>query len=372
MAFGIYHRKPIVPGNAERSVVNVSKAAFILRIFDDQPDRVKLKVAGLFTILTAANIAAWVWAWISFEGRPLLLGMAFLAYLFGLRHAVDVDHITAIDNVVRKLSALNRKPIATGFFFSLGHSVVVILIAIAVTGATSLTKGMERAGEISGLLSTCLSGFFLFFIAFSNLFILQSVWKTFLQVRRGEKVEEEELNKLLSGRGFLSRILKSLFALVSQSRHMFLVGFLFGMGFDTATELGLFGLASHEVSKGLPLLSILVFPALFAAGMSLVDTADSVLMVQVYGWAFLKPVRKIWYNLTITALSIMTAFFIGGIEFLALLRDKLELSGWFWDFVKGFNDHWNLIGFVIVGLFILGWGASALWYRVRDYDRQAA
>ena len=341
-------------------------------LFDDHPERVRSKITGLFILLIGANLAAWVWAWLAFEGRPLLLGMAFLAYLFGLRHAVDVDHITAIDNVVRKLSALNRKPIATGFFFSLGHSVVVFLIAIAVTGATSLTKGMERTGEIGGLLSTCLSGFFLFFIAFSNLFILRSVWITFLQVRRGEEVEEEELNKLLSGRGFLTRSLKSLFALVSQSRHMFLVGFLFGMGFDTATELGLFGLASHEVSKGLPLLSILVFPALFAAGMSLVDTADSVLMVQVYGWAYLKPVRKIWYNLTITTLSIMTAFFIGGIEFLALLRDKLELSGWFWDFVKGFNDHWNLIGFAIIGLFILGWGASALWYRVRDYDRQAA
>jgi nickel/cobalt transporter (NiCoT) family protein len=146
MAFGIDHRKPIVLGNAGRSVVNALKAAFIPRLFDDQPDRVKLKVAGLFTILTAANIAAWVWAWIAFEGSPLLLGMAFLAYLFGLRHAVDVDHITAIDNVVRKLSALNRKPIATGFFFSLGHSAVVILIAIAVTGATSLTKGMGGTG----------------------------------------------------------------------------------------------------------------------------------------------------------------------------------------------------------------------------------
>ena len=347
-----------------------SRAFFSL--FDDRPERVRFKVIGLFILLTAANVAAWAWAWMAFQGLPLLLGMAFLAYLFGLRHAVDVDHITAIDNVVRKLSALNRKPIATGLFFSLGHSVVVILIAIAVTGATSLTKGMERAGEISGLLSTCLSGFFLFFIAFSNLVILRSVWRTFLQVRNGREVEAEELNKILSGAGGLSRVLKSLFALVSKSRHMFLVGFLFGMGFDTATELGLFGLASHEVSKGLPLSSILVFPALFAAGMSLVDTADSVLMVQVYGWAFLKPVRKIWYNLTITALSITTAFFIGGIEFLALLRDKLELSGWFWDFVKGFNDHWNLIGFAIVGLFVLGWGASVLWYRARDYDRQAA
>lgn len=343
-----------------------SQAFFSL--FNDHPERVRFKITGLFILLIGANLAAWVWTWVMFLGHPVLLGLALLAYLFGLRHAVDPDHIAAIDNIVRKLSNQKLKPLTTGLFFSMGHSMVVILMALMIAEVASFLKQYSRAGDIAGTLSTCISAFFLFFIAFSNVLILKTTWKAFVKAQRGGKVGEDELNKVLAGTGFLTRFLRSIFNFVSKSHHMFWIGFLFGLGFDTVTEIGLFGLSANQATHGLPLASILVFPILFTAGMALVDTADSILMVQVYGWAFLNPVRKLWYNLTLTSLSILVAFLVGGIEFLSLLAGQLKLSGGLWDLVNNLNDHWNLIGFGIVGLFVAGWFFSFLWYQVRKQE----
>jgi high-affinity nickel-transport protein len=297
------------------------------------------------------------------------MGTALLAYLFGLRHAVDADHIAAIDNVVRKLSQKGNKPLSTGFFFSLGHSTVVILASAAVAGiAAVMNQGFGQAGKIGAIIGTSVSAFFLLFIAISNLFILKAIWKAFLKARQGIPVDEEDLNALLSGRGFFTRLLKSLFDLVTESRHMYLVGFLFGLGFDTATEIGLLALSASQAVKGLPLTGVLIFPALFTAGMALVDTADSVLMVEVYGWAFLKPLRKLWYNLTLTALSILVALFIGGLEALGLMADHLGLSGGFWSLIENLNNDLNQFGFVVIGVFLVGWVASVIVYRLKGYD----
>jgi nickel/cobalt transporter (NiCoT) family protein len=342
-----------------------------LDLFNDHPNRPRFKTLCLFLILGILNMAVWVWAWMAFSRTPALLGTALLAYLFGLRHAVDADHIAAIDNVVRKLSQKGGKPLSTGFFFSLGHSTVVVLASVAVAGlAAVLESRFRRAGEIGGILGTGVSAFFLLFIAFSNLFILKAVWKTFLKARQGEKVDEEDLNALLSGRGFFTRLLKSLFDLVTESRHMYLVGFLFGLGFDTATEVGLLGLSASQAVKGLSLGTVLIFPALFTSGMALIDTADSVLMVEVYGWAFLRPLRKLWYNLTLTALSIFVALFIGGLEALGLLADRLGLSGGFWNAVGNFNNDLNRFGYAVIGVFLLGWAASVLLYRLQGYEER--
>jgi high-affinity nickel-transport protein len=341
-------------------------------IFNDRPGNQGTKVTGMFLVLALFNLAAWAWAWLALSHSPSLLAMAFLAYLFGLRHALDADHLAAIDNVVRKLSQKGGQPLSTGFFFSLGHSTIVILACAAVAAAASALKGpLEKAGEWGQVLGTGISALFLLVIALTNFFILKAVWKTFQRVRQGEAVDEEDLNALLSGRGFFTRLLKSLFDLVSESRHMYGVGFLFGLGFDTATEVGLLGLAATQAMQGLPGLTLMVFPALFTAGMALVDTADSVLMVKVYGWAFQAPLRKLWYNLTLTSFSILLALVIGGAEALNLLCTRLGLTGGFWDGVAWMGNLQGSFGFIVVGLFLLGWLVSALWYRLAGFEKQA-
>ena len=333
------------------------KSPSFFDLFSDRPGRSRFKVTGLFLFLVLCNLAAWAWAWAAFSGSPALLAMALLAYLFGLRHALDADHLAAIDNVVRKLSQRGAEPYSTGFFFSLGHSTVVVLAAAAVAGLASAFKWpLEKAGALGVPLGTGISAFFLLFIAFANLFILKAVWAAFQRARRGEAVDEEDLNALLSGRGFFTRLLKSLFDLVSESRHLYWVGFLFGLGFDTATEVGLLGLAATQAVNGLNGLSLMVFPALFTAGMALVDTADSVFMVKVYGWAFRAPLRKLWYNLTLTSFSILLALVIGGAEALNLFSTRLNLSG-------GIGNLQGNLGWAAVAVFLVGWGVSALWYR---------
>jgi nickel/cobalt transporter (NiCoT) family protein len=343
----------------------------ILEIFNDRPGRPRFKVTGLFLLLGAFNLGAWAWAWTAFRHSPALLATALLAYLFGLRHALDADHLAAIDNVVRKLSQKGGRPYSTGFFFSLGHSTVVVLASVLVAGAAAVLKGrLEKAGEIGGMVGTAISAFFLLFIAFANFFILRAVWAAFQKARRGEAVDEEDLNALLSGRGFFTRMLKSLFDLVSESRHLYWIGFLFGLGFDTATEVGLLGLSATQAVNGLSPSSLLIFPALFTGGMALVDTADSVLMVEVYGWAFRAPLRKLWYNLTLTSFSILLALVIGGAEALSLVSGRLGLTGGIWDAVAWMGNLSGGFGLTAVGIFLLGWAVSALWYRWAGYEER--
>ena len=342
----------------------------ILRsLINDEPGSTKAKVIALYALLLAFNLAAWCWAFIAFHGFPVLLGTAFLAYSFGLRHAVDADHIAAIDNVTRKLMQQGKRPMAVGLMFSLGHSTIVVVgsIAIAAT-ALALQHRIDAAREIGGVIGTLVSALFLFGIAIVNLVVLQSVLRSFMRVRRGEPYVEEDFDLLLGNRGFLSRLFRPMFNLIRCSWHMYPLGVLFGLGFDTATEIGLLGISAAEASKGLSIASILVFPVLFAAGMSLVDSTDNVLMLGAYGWAFVKPIRKLYYNITITSVSVVVALAVGGLEGLGLLVGQFHLTGGLWDLVGKLNDNFGLLGYGIIGLFALSWIFSIAIYKWRRFD----
>jgi high-affinity nickel-transport protein len=343
--------------------------SFLRNLLHDEDRNTRQRVIGVYAGLVAFNLAAWVWAVLAFRQFPVLLGTAFLAYSFGLRHAVDADHIAAIDNVTRKLMQEEKKPVAVGLMFSLGHSTIVIAGSIAIAGTTmALQHRLDALREIGGLIGTIVSTLFLFGIATVNLIILRSVTRTFARVRRGEPYVEEDLDLLLSNRGFLSRLFRPMFAMIRSSWHMYPLGVLFGLGFDTATEIGLLGISAAEASKGLPLWSILVFPALFAAGMSLIDTTDNILMLGAYGWAFVKPVRKLYYNITITSVSVVVAFAVGGIEALGLLAERFHPDGVFWSWVDRLNGNFGLLGYVIIGVFAASWAVSIAIYKWRRYD----
>ena len=345
---------------------------FLKTAIDDAAVESRGKVAAIYALLLGLNVAVWAWAFIALAGRPTLLGTAALAYVLGLRHAVDADHIAAIDNVVRKLMQEGKRPVAVGLFFSLGHSLVVIIaVAVIVGTAFALQGRLHPFKELGSLIGTGVSAFFLLAVALINLVILREVWRSFRRARRGEPVLEHELDRLLSGRGFLARIFRPLFGMVSHSWQMFPIGFLFGLGFDTATEVTLFTVAASQATGGTGFATLMIFPALFTAGMTLIDTTDSVLMVGAYGWAFLNPIRKIWYNLTITAISVLVALLIGGIEALGLIADKLGLAGGFWDVVDGLNDGLDHFGYLVIAIFIASWALSYLIYRWQGFDRPA-
>jgi len=329
----------------------------------------KGRIVGVYALLIGANLAAWIWALIAFHSYPVLLGTAFLAYTFGLRHAVDADHIAAIDNVTRKLMQQGKKPVSVGFFFSLGHSTIVfgLSIAIALT-SIALKDRFDSLESIGGMIGTSVSAFFLLVIAIANIFILMAVYRTFQHVKNGGQYVDEDLNLILTKRGFFGRIFRNLFRLIDHSWQMYPVGFLFGLGFDTATEVGLLGISATVAAKGLPIWSILVFPTLFTAGMALIDSTDSILMVGAYGWAFVKPIRKLYYNMTITFVSIVVALLIGGIEALGLIGNEFALKGGFWEMMDSLNDNFGTIGFVIIGVFVISWIISILIYRRNQYD----
>jgi high-affinity nickel-transport protein len=253
--------------------------------------------------------------------------------------------------------------------FSLGHSTIVIVgsIAIAAT-ALALQHRIDAVREIGGVIGTLVSALFLFGIAIVNLVVLQSVLRSFIRVRRGEPYVEEDFDLLLGNRGFLSRLFRPMFNLIQASWHMYPLGLLFGLGFDTATEIGLLGISAAEASKGLSMWSVLVFPVLFAAGMSLIDSTDNILMLGAYGWAFVKPIRKLYYNITITSVSVVVALAVGGIEALGLLAGQFHLTGGFWGLVGKLNENFGLLGYGIVALFALSWIASIAIYKWRRFD----
>jgi high-affinity nickel-transport protein len=325
-------------------------------------------VPGLFVVLVGLNIVAWLWALALAQGRPALLGTALLAWVFGLRHAVDADHIAAIDNTVRKLMQQGERPVTTGLFFSLGHSTVVF-VAVALLAATAAAMKDDLASfrSIGGAIGLSVSAIFLLLIAVLNLIILRGVWRAFRHLRAGD-VAGDYTDHHHAG-GAIGRLLRPLFRVVTKSWHMYPVGLMFGLGFDTVTEIGLLSIAGSEAANGLSFWHALVFPALFAASMALVDTADSALMVGAYGWAFVNPMRRLWYNLTITAVSVIVALFIGGIEATALISEKLGLQGTVTTWVIDLNNDLANFGFVIVGIFIAAWTISAAIYWLKGYDR---
>lgn len=322
----------------------------------------------LYAVLIAANLAAWAWALIAFRHYPLLLGTALLAYGFGLRHAVDADHIAAIDAVTRKLMQTGQRPLGVGLAFSLGHSSIVILATLGIAwSAHSLHGRFETFKTVGATLGTLVSATFLLVLAAVNLVILRDVWRRYRHVQRqGEAaVAALDIAQPSAPGGLLARALRPLFRLVTRSWHMYPVGVLFGLGFDTATEIGLLAIAASEAGKGLPLYSILVFPALFTAGMTLVDSTDNVLMIHAYGWAMDDPKRKLYYNASITFVSAVVAIVIGGVEALRLLSDSLGLNGGVWDAVARVNDQFGVLGYGIVAAFIACWIGSVLFHRWR-------
>jgi len=342
-----------------------------LRSFNDEATDMRGKVVGIYLLLIALNVAAWAWALVAFHNYPTLLGTAFLAYGFGLRHAVDADHIAAIDNVTRKLMQEGKRPVAVGFFFSLGHSTVVVLASIAVAVTATIFKDhLERFHAIGDIIGTSISAAFLLLIALINVSILINVYKAFRRVKKGGRLADEDLDPLLSAKGgIFARMFGPLFRVIERSWHMYPLGFLFGLGFDTATEVGLLGISAAEASNGLSIWSILAFPALFTAGMALIDTTDSILMLGAYGWAFVKPLRKLYYNMTITLVSIIVAVIVGGIETLGLIGGKFGLTGALWNAVGSLNDNFGMLGYLIICIFVVSWIVSIGIYRLKGYNQ---
>ncbi len=340
------------------------------RLLDDGPATLRARIAAMVVGLAVANVAAWAWALVAFRNTPVLLGTALLAYGLGLRHAVDADHIAAIDNVTRRLMQDGRRPVAVGLFFALGHSAVVVLASVAIAlAATGFRTQLDAARTLFGTLGTLASAASLLAVALMNLPALHAAWATFQHAKAGGRDANENGTRGPAGGGILSRLLRPLLATMRRSWHMAPLGLLFGLGFDTATEVGLLGISATQAAGGLPAWSILVFPALFTAAMSLVDTADGILMLGTYGWAASRPIRRTYYNMTITAASIGVALLVAAIEALGLLGDRLALHGGVWDGIGALNDKFGSIGVVIVASLAASWITSAVIYRVKGYDR---
>src|SRR5215472_13643187 len=330
------------------------------------------RLGGMAAVVVALHVAGWGLLALAVAGGSHVsrggafgLGTGVLAYTLGMRHAFDADHIAAIDNTTRKLVGEGRRPLSVGFFFSLGHSSVVFVLAILLNfGIRSLGAQVRDSGSVlhgvTSLVGTLVSGSFLYLIAALNLVILAGIVKVFTQMRSGQ-FSDAELEEQLAKRGLMNRLLGPLNRRVDQPWKMYPIGLLFGLGFDTATEVAFLVLAGTAVISGLPLYAVLSLPFLFAAGMSLFDTADGCFMNFAYDWAFARPVRKVYYNLTITGLSVFVAFFVGAVEVLGLIAQQTHLSGGFWGFMQDFNI--NTAGFVIVGMFVLTWVvALAIWH----------
>ena len=301
----------------------------------------------------------------SLGDKVLGIGVGLTAYTLGLRHAFDADHIAAIDNTTRKLMEDGQRPMGVGFFFSLGHSTIVFGLALLLSiGVRAIVGPVEDDSSAlhhyTGVIGTSVSGIFLYLIAIINIVILAGILRVFAAMRRGE-YDEAALEEQLNNRGFLNRIFGRFTRSITKSWQMYPLGMLFGLGFDTATEIALLVLAGTSAAAGLPWYAILCLPVIFAAGMSLLDTIDGSFMNFAYGWAFSKPVRKVYYNITITGLSVAVALIIGTIELLGLMAEQFGWSGGFWDWIGGLDL--NIIGFVIVGMFVATWAVALLIWR---------
>ncbi|MGV9791523.1 HoxN/HupN/NixA family nickel/cobalt transporter [Streptomyces sp. NPDC004673] len=331
------------------------------------------RVGGMAAFILALHVIGWFILvaivapeHYSLGAKTFGIGIGVTAYTLGMRHAFDADHIAAIDNTTRKLMNEGRRPMSVGFWFSLGHSTIVFALAFLLSlGVKSLAGPVENDDSelhsVTGWIGTTVSGTFLYVIAAINLVIMAGIWKVFREMRSG-RFDEAALEKQLDNRGFMNRILGRVMKSITKPWQMYPLGVLFGLGFDTATEIALLVLAGSGAASGLPWYAILCLPILFAAGMSLLDTIDGSFMNFAYGWAFSKPVRKVYYNLTITGLSVAVALIIGTVELLGLVAEKADLHGFFWDWVAGLDL--NIIGYVIVGLFFATWAVALLVWKV--------
>ena len=309
-----------------------------------------------------------------YKGLGLGLGVALTAWTLGARHAFDADHISAIDNTTRKLMSDGRRPLATGFFFALGHSSIIMIVGTGIALAAKAVFGAvvdpsSGYAAVGGVVGTSLAAGFLYLIALLNIVVLSGIVKVFRGMRRGQ-FDEEELERQLQARGLMWRFFGRWMRSITKTWHMYFVGLVFGIGFDTATEVLLLAATAAAATQGLPWYAVLALPLLFAGGMTLFDTLDGCFMNFAYGWAFARPVRKVYYNLVITGLSIAVAFLIGTIEIVGLLSTELHIRGGIWDFMANFDI--NRAGFMIAGLFVVVWVmAVAYWKLAKLEDRWA-
>jgi high-affinity nickel-transport protein len=328
-----------------------------------------LRISGLGGAVAFLHIAGWgLFAF--YAGRyPAIAGLGLLAYTFGLRHAFDADHIAAIDNTTRKLLQQDEKPLGVGFFFSLGHSTIVFGLATGLAvAAKTVDSHIPSFQHWGGYVGAGVSGTFLWIIGILNLVVLVDIVRISRELRRGV-LDEERLEQRLLDRGFMNRLfIGRLFRFVSKSWHMYPLGILFGLGFDTATEVGLLAIAAGVATHQVPFLAVVSLPILFAAGMSLMDTIDGAFMAHAYSWAFSNPVRKVYYNITVTSLSVAVALLVGTVELLQVLTTKLSLETGFWGFLG--NLDFGRIGYGVVGLFVVTWAASVVFWKVRRVEER--
>lgn len=337
----------------------------LFQIFQKVSPSVRKRLVGIFIVLAFLNGFVWIYTLIISQHYPVFLSLITLAYGLGLRHAVDADHIAAIDNTTRKLMQEGKKPVAVGFFFSLGHSTIVVILALLIVISTSfVTKDLPELRNVGVVIGTLISSIFLLTIGIINFFIFIDVFKMWRKIISGEMISSNDHG---NKGGVVFRILSPFLKTVSSSWHMYVIGFLFGLGFDTASEVALLSISFATTTSGIPLFSIVLLPLAFAAGMSLVDTIDGILMLGAYGWAYIKPIRKVYYNMHITFISVCIALFVGSIEAMQVIFSQLKLHGFFIDFV-GKIDFGNL-GYIIISVFILSWIFSIGLYRFKKYDK---
>ena len=349
----------------------------ILRTFAGLEGDAKWRLIALYAGLAALTVLAWSLTFIASTHYSFFLASAVTAYTFGLRHAVDADHIAAIDNVTRKLMQDGQRPVGVGIFFSLGHSTIVVVLSVLLALSLDVVTSDVKNGALSahiGIIGTAVSAVFLLLIAAINILVLIDIYKMWRQVAGGGAYEEQAVEEYLNQRGLLARLFRPIIKQVDSSWKMYPVGVLFGLGFDTATEVGLLGIVATSGAAGtahLPVGFILVFPLMFCAGMSVVDATDSVLMLGAYGWAFVKPIRKLYYNLNITLISVLVALVIGMLEAMQVAGQELGENQGFWHFIAS-NIDLNKMGFVIIGIFVVAWTISTLIYRLMGYEELQA
>jgi len=330
-----------------------------------------MRLAGLYGFIGALHLVGWGLYLHYAADHPALIGLGFVAYMFGLRHAFDADHIAAIDDTVRYLLQKRKKPLGVGFFFSLGHSTIVLCLAVGVAfAAAAITQDLPEWKDIGAVIGASVSGVFLWIIGVLNLLVLLDILGVWKKAKAGTH-DHRHLEELLAKRGLINRLFGGrLQKILSHSWQMYPVGLLFGLGFDTASEIGLLAMTAGASAGNMPVPAVLCLPILFAAGMSLMDTTDGVLMSRAYSWAFVNPLRKIFYSITTTGLSIVVALLIGTIELLQVLIGTLGLKGPFFEFVGGLE--FGFLGYLIVGLFLAAWGLSVAWWKFGRIEERYA
>ena len=331
------------------------------------------RLGGLYGLIALLHVVGWGALFTYGAGHPSFIALGGLAYTFGLRHAFDADHIAAIDNTTRKLLQDGKKPVAVGFFFSLGHSTVVLLIAVALGFAVKwivegVVGGNGQLKNIGGIIGTSVSGSFLILIGILNLIILVDIIRVYRKMQAG-KYDRESLEHDLVAGGVMTKIFGRLFKAITSSWQLYPIGFLFGLGFDTASEVALLAISAGAAAQGIPFLAVVSLPLIFAAGMSLADTTDGAFMSKAYSWAFASPIRKVFYNLTVTSLSVVVALFVGIVELAQILIQVTGVQGGVFDAIAGF-DFIGKAGFIIVGLFVLTWVTAFAVFKLRRVDER--